>query len=350
VVLRVNVVETQNLTKIYESRQIALNGVNLIVPQGSIYGLIGPNGAGKSTALRLVLGLQKPTAGIVKVFGEEMDIHAGHLRKRIGFLPQTGRFPPEMTPISYLDLTGRLLGVSSGERKPRLSALLHAVDLLQASSQRIEHLSSGQRTRLGLAAALMNDPDLLLLDEPTIGLDPEGRNYSIALLRELRSQGKSVIVSTHILPDADQACDYVGVINHGKLIYSGSVQEMKQLTYLNTVELSVSGDITPVIDNLSQIYNGMVHFDRPAPNRLKVSFDEKADFGIQLGRILEAFSQFEVKLIGIDSAGELEDAFLKRLAEDRLKGFARAFETGPVPEEEDEVGGIDINEPVESEK
>ena len=228
--------------------------------------------------------------------------------------------------------------------------MLHAVDLLQASSQRIEHLSSGQRTRLGLAAALMNDPDLLLLDEPTIGLDPEGRNYSIALLRELRSQGKSVIVSTHILPDADQACDYVGVINHGKLIYSGSVQEMKQLTYLNTVELSVSGDITPVIDNLSQIYNGMVHFDRPAPNRLKVSFDEKADFGIQLGRILEAFSQFEVKLIGIDSAGELEDAFLKRLAEDRLKGFARAFETGPVPEEEDEVGGIDINEPVESEK
>ena len=94
----------------------------------------------------------------------------------------------------------------------------------------------------------------------------------------------------------------------------------------------------------------MVHFDSPAPNRLKVSFDEKADFGIQLGRILEAFSQFEVKLIGIDSAGELEDAFLKRLAEDRLKGFARAFETGPVPEEEDEVGGIDINEPVESEK
>jgi ABC-2 type transport system ATP-binding protein len=338
----VNVVETQNLTKIYESRQIALNGVTLTVPQGSIYGLIGPNGAGKTTALRLILGLQKPTAGTVQVFERPMLTSSGNLRRRIGFLSQTGRFPPEMTPITYLDLTGRLMGVQADIRKPRLSALLHAVDLLQASSQRIEHLSTGQRTRLGLAASLMNDPDLLLLDEPTIGLDPEGRNYTIALLKELRAHGKSVIVSTHVLPDADQACDYVAVINHGKLVFSGSVQDMKNLAYLNTVELTVAGDVGPVIHSLSAQANGL-HFERPDSERLRVSFDNKSDFGVELGRVLEAFSQYGVTLTAVHPAGEMEDAFLKRLAEDRLRGFARAFELkgGPValsPEQPNEVG------------
>ncbi len=326
----VNVVDTQNLTKIYESRQIALNGVTLQVPQGSIYGLIGPNGAGKTTALRLILGLQKPTAGTVTVFERPMLISSGALRSKIGFLSQSGRYPPDMTPITYLDLTGRLLGVSADTRKPRLSALLHAVDLLQASSQRIEHLSTGQRTRLGLAASLMNDPDLLLLDEPTIGLDPEGRNYTIALLKELRSHGKSVIVSTHILPDADQACDYVGVINHGKLVFSGSVQDMKNLAYLNTVELTVDGDVAPVVNSLSAQHNGL-HFERPDSQRLRVSFDHKSDFGVELGRVLEAFSQHGITLTAVHPAGEMEDAFLRRLAEDRLRGFARAFELKQSP-------------------
>ena len=320
-----NVVETQNLTKIYQSRQIALNGISLVVPEGAVFGLIGPNGAGKSTALRLIMGLQKPTAGTVQVFGKPMRTSSGDLRRRIGFLSQSGRFPPEMTPITYLDLTGRLLGVPAETRKPRLSALLHAVDLLQSSSQRIEHLSSGQKTRLGIAASLMNDPDLLLLDEPTIGLDPEGRNYTIALLGELKAQHKSVIVSTHVLPDADQACDYVGVINHGKLVYSGSVAEMKRLTYLNTVELILAGDVVPALNSLSA-QNDAVHFERPDAHRLRVSFDHGSDFGVELGRVLETMARQGVTLTAVHPAGEMEDAFLRRLAEDRLRGFARAFE------------------------
>ena len=202
-----DVVETHGLTKIYETRQIALNSVTLSIPKGCIFGLIGPNGAGKSTALRLIMGLQRPTAGVIKVFDEPMTLGSGHLRRRIGFLSQGGNFPTDMTPITYLDLVGKLFGIGSGIRKPRLSALLHAMDLLQASSQRIDHLSSGQRTRLGIAAALMNDPDMLLLDEPTIGLDPEGRHYTLDLFEELRSKGKTIILSTHILPDADQTCD-----------------------------------------------------------------------------------------------------------------------------------------------
>ena len=320
-----NVVETHDLTKIYETRQIALNSVTLSIPQGCIFGLIGPNGAGKSTALRLIMGLQRPTAGVIKVFNEPMTLDAGHLRRKIGFLSQGGNFPTDMTPITYLDLVGKLFGMDSRIRKPRLSALLHAMDLLQASSQRIDHLSSGQRTRLGIAAALMNDPDMLLLDEPTIGLDPEGRHYTLDLFEELRGKGKTIILSTHILPDADQTCDYVGILNHGKLVFAGSVREMKQLSLDDTVDMMVEGEVEQALQTISVEVRG-IKFERMGANTIRVSFDQEGEFTSVLGQVLDAFSRHGVVLKNIQPAGNLEDAFLKTLAEDRRRGFARAFE------------------------
>ena len=320
-----DVVETHDLTKIYETRQIALNSVTLSIPKGCIFGLIGPNGAGKSTALRLIMGLQRPTAGVIKVFGEPMTLAAGHLRRRIGFLSQGGNFPTDMTPITYLDLVGKLFGIGSSIRKPRLSALLHAMDLLQASSQRIDHLSSGQRTRLGIAAALMNDPDMLLLDEPTIGLDPEGRHYTLDLFEELRNKGKTIILSTHILPDADQTCDYVGILNHGKLVFNGSVKEMKQLSLDNTVDMMVEGEVEQALQTISVEVRG-IKFERMGANTVRVAFDHEGEFTAVLSQVLDAFSRHGVILKSIQPAGNLEDAFLKTLAEDRRRGFARAFE------------------------
>ena len=319
------VVETHDLTKIYETRQIALNSVTLSIPKGCIFGLIGPNGAGKSTALRLIMGLQRPTAGTIKVFGETMSLGAGHLRRRIGFLSQGSNFPTDMTPITYLDLVGKLFGIATSVRKPRLSALLHAMDLLQASSQRIDHLSRGQRTRLGIAAAMMNDPDLLLLDEPTIGLDPEGRHYTLDLFEELRNKGKTIFLSTHILPDADQTCDYVGILNHGKLVFTGSVREMKQLTLANTVDMMVEGEVEQALQTINVEVRG-IQFERLGANTVRVAFDHQGEFTAVLSQVLDAFSRHGVILKSIQPAGDLEDAFLKTLAEDRRRGFARAFE------------------------
>jgi ABC-2 type transport system ATP-binding protein len=320
-----DVVEINELTKIYDNRLVALNTVSLKLPQGSIMGLIGPNGAGKSTALMLILGLQKPTAGSVSVFGQPMALSSGDLRSRIGFLPQSGAFPPDMSCITYLDQIGKLFGIPHELRKKRLSSLLHATDLLQASSQRIDHLSSGQRTRLGIAAALINDPDLLILDEPTVGLDPEGRAFTISLISELRRAGKTIILSTHILPDADQVCDYVAVLNQGKLIFSGPVEDMKRIAYLNTVDLTVAGEGIDIAIVAIEAKDPDTHFERLGAETVRVAFQQKGDFSEALTNVLLEFSRCGVTLRAIRQVGELEDAFLKRLSEDRLRGFSRAI-------------------------
>ena len=220
---------------------------------------------------------------------------------------------------------GKLFGIPRELRKKRLSSLLYATDMLQASSQRIGHISSGQRTRLGIAAALINDPELLLLDEPTVGLDPEGRAYTISLINELRKMGKTIILSTHILPDADQVCDYVAVLNHGKPIFSGSVAEMKQIAYLNTVDLTlVGGDVDVAIETL-RARSSDLHFDRLGPEVVRVEFSTSGDFSMALGSVLDELPRHGVTLRAIRQVGELEDAFIQRLTEDRLRGFSRAI-------------------------
>jgi ABC-2 type transport system ATP-binding protein len=319
-----NAVETHQLTKIYDNRLIAANEVSLTVPQGSVFGLVGSNGAGKTTTLRLILGLHKPSAGSVAVFGEKVGLSAGHLRKRIGYLSQTASFPPNMTPISYLGLVGRIFGIPEESRKARLSALIHAVDLLPASFQRIQNLSTGMRTRLGIAASLINDPDLLLWDEPTIGLDPTGRKYTLDLVRALKKEGKTVILSTHILSDADQVCDYLGILNHGKLIFTGNLTEMKKLTQRDVVDLSLAGDVDRLLYSLAteeQIFQ----CERVGDDVVRVAFTNGRSISTDLTRVLEAISRQGVEILSIRTAGEIEDAFLKRLEEDRLRGFSRPY-------------------------
>src|SRR6202158_6270516 len=147
------VVETYKLTKIYQNRQIALNDVTLRIEPGSVLGLLGPNGAGKTTLLRLVLGLHRPTAGWVKVFGKTMTPNAADLRRRIGYIPTNPQFPKGMTPISYLDYMARLFGLPSDVRKPRLASLIRAVDLMAASGGHISGFSHGMAARVALGAS-----------------------------------------------------------------------------------------------------------------------------------------------------------------------------------------------------
>src|SRR5271155_3418906 len=235
------IVETQHLTKIYQNRQIALNDVSLTIEPGCVLGLLGPNGAGKTTFLRLVLGLHRPTAGWVKVFGKTMTPNAADLRRRIGFIPTNPQFPRGMTPITYLDYMARLFGLPKDIRKPRLASLIRAVDLLNASGDHVDAFSNGMTARLAVAASLINEPDLLVWDEPTHGLDPEARRSMLELIKTL-SKEKTLIVSSHNLSDIDEVCNHAAVLSRGQLIYSGSLQDLKGRMRRNHYELDLEGD------------------------------------------------------------------------------------------------------------
>ena len=325
-------VETTNLTKIFQRRWIAANSISFKISKGSVFGLVGPNGAGKSTTLRLILGLLHPTAGEVKVFGETMSLSTGHLRRRIGYLPQGEHYPRNLTPISYLELVGKLRGMPRKECHRRVSSLLHAVDLLSAASTRIGNLSAGMTTRMAIAASMVNDPDLLLWDEPTAGLDPTGRKYALDLIQELKNQGKTMIISTHLLPDADNVCDHIGVLNQGKVVFSGSVMEMKQFVRENVVDLGLAGDTKEFQESLSADPQ-IIRWERLSPDVIRVNFSDHKDFSQQLNRLMDLVCRSSVELLSIRSGGEIEDAFLKRLEADRAKGFSRVFEDQPSPQD-----------------
>ena len=322
-----NVIETQNLTKIYNNSHIALNGANLQVPQGAVFGLVGPNGAGKTTTIRLLLGLHIPSAGTVRVFDEPMTPNATHLRQRIGFLPTNPQFPRDMNPITYLDFVGRLFGLPVEVRKPRLAALLRAVDLLGASSQKIKSLSTGMTTRLGIAASLMNDPDLLIWDEPTAGLDPEGRKYTIQLIRELGVQ-KTVLVSSHDLGDLEKVCGHIGIMSDGKLIFNGPIEDMRQFQPSQSVEMELEGDIEALGSYLTaQGIQWVRNF-----NTVRLIFpDTDANLTHELLPILNTLETLNLNLIGLRSLkDDMVDAFIRLLEEERSHGFSRIIQLGTV--------------------
>src|SRR5438445_3280807 len=252
------VVETYKLTKIYQNRQIALNDVTLRLEPGCVLGLLGPNGAGKTTLLRLVLGLHRPTAGWVKAFGRKMTPNAAGLRRRIGYIPTNPQFPQGMSPISYLDYIARLFGLPAGIRKPRLASLIRAVDLLAVSGEPIAGFSNGMTARLAVAASLINEPDLLIWDEPTHGLDIEARRSMLELIKTLGRQ-KTLIVSSHNLSDVDEVCNHAAVLSRGQLIDSGSLQDLKGRIRRNHYELDLEG-AQKAIAKATQAIKGLSDF------------------------------------------------------------------------------------------
>ena len=319
------VIETSDLTKIYQNRYIALNALNLRVDKGMVFGLVGPNGAGKSTTFRILLGLQRPTAGSATVFGEPMTPERADLRRRIGYLPTNPNFPRNLTPIQYLQFVGSISGLSSDRTQIQLARLLQAVDLTGAASQRIEGFSDGMRTRLGIASALLNDPELLILDEPTSGLDPSGRKQTIELVRELSGPDRTIIIATHILNDVERVCTDVGIISQGRLIYTGPMSEMRRLARQGTVSVEIEGNIAAFenqVHTLDEI--GTVRWERLGAE-FRITFLGTEPLPVYIGRVLELVDRTGVELLHINTgADEIEEAFLMRLEEDRTRGFLRA--------------------------
>jgi ABC-2 type transport system ATP-binding protein len=195
----------------------ALDGLNMTVEAGVVYGFLGPNGAGKTTTLRILTGLARPTSGRVVVAGVDLTSDGHTLSHRIGYLPEEPTFYPWLTPREYLDMLGRLHGLGATECATRVKALLALVNLAEAGKRRIGGFSHGMRQRLGLAAALVHKPEVLLLDEPVSALDPSGRKEVLELIEHLSGQC-TILMSSHILADVERVCNVVGIIARGRMI------------------------------------------------------------------------------------------------------------------------------------
>jgi ABC-2 type transport system ATP-binding protein len=222
-------IETEGLTKVFRKNWSkkefrAVDGISLRVDPGTTYGLLGPNGAGKTTFVKMLLSCSHPTAGFAKVFGENtLNLHA---REPIGYLPENHRFPTYMTGRGMLDFYGALSGMDSATRSRRIPELLDLVGLGQWGGTRLGKYSKGMLQRVGLAQALMHEPRLLVLDEPSDGVDPVGRRQIRDILEALEKKGVTIFLNSHLLVEVELFCRDVAIIHRGKLALQGSVQEL----------------------------------------------------------------------------------------------------------------------------
>lgn len=219
-----------HLSKIYRSglfgaRTVqALDDISLDVPEGAIFGLLGPNGAGKTTLVKCLLGLVHPTDGQARLFGE--PAHHPEARRRVGFLPENHQFPEFLTAQQTLQVYGRLADVPREQRSARISDLIAHVGLADRRHTKVRTFSKGMLQRLGLAQALLNDPDLLFLDEPTSGVDPMGRRGIRDLVLELRDNGATIFLNSHLLSEVEKVCTQVAILRDGEIVREGTVEEL----------------------------------------------------------------------------------------------------------------------------
>jgi len=320
------VVETAHLTKIYQNRQIALNDVTLTIEPGCVMGLLGPNGAGKTTFLRLILGLHRPTAGWAKAFGKPMTPNSADLRRRIGYIPTNPQFPKGMTPITYLDYIARLFGLPTDVRKPKLATLIRAVDLLPHSGDAIAHFTPGMTARLAVAASLINEPDLLIWDEPTHGLDIEARRSMLELIKTLAAE-KTLILSSHNLTDVDEVCNHACVLNKGQMIFHGSLQDLKGRIRKNHYELDLDGDqknITKAVTALRALKDFTQVLLRQ--RRLEVKLADETPNATLLAQLFQVLHEHKISLITVRSVGmQTEQAYLDLVEKEEQRGFARLY-------------------------
>jgi ABC-type multidrug transport system ATPase subunit len=219
-------IEVQNLSKNYKESQV-LSSINLSISEG-IFGLLGPNGAGKSTFMRIIATLLKPSTGDIKINGRSINKDPEAVRKVIGYLPQHFHVYPQLTPIEVLDYVGVMKGVSNKkERKEQIDFWISQVNLTEKAKDKIKTFSHGMKQRVGIAQAFMGNPELVILDEPTVGLDPEERlRFRNLLSRE--GLNKSILLSTHVVTDIESSCYEIAVLKDGKLILDATVDDLKE--------------------------------------------------------------------------------------------------------------------------
>ena len=279
-------------------RTVAVEGLDLEVGPGQVFGLLGPNGAGKTTTLKMILGLLRPDTGEVRLFGESPSSPLA--RARLGYLPENPYFYDYLTAEEFLDFYGRLRGIPAARRRETVAAALHRVGLASRRATPLRKFSKGMVQRLGLAQAIQHDPDLVILDEPMSGLDPIGRREVRELIVGLKRAGKTVFFSSHILQDAEMVCDRVAILDRGRLRAMGRLQDMIAES-APWFEVAVRGPLPE--DHGAEVLSQEGH-----EHLLRVG-DEDA-----LARLIDAVRGRGSRVVGIWPRREtLEDLFLRQV-------------------------------------
>ena len=310
------VVETRGLVKRYGD-QLAVAGVDLVVGPGEIYGLVGPNGAGKTTTMKILATLLAQTAGEAYVTGIPVDADPLEVRRRIGYMPDFYGVYDDLRVWEYLDFFGRCYGVPANRRPAMIGELLEIVGLTDKRDSYVESLSRGMRQRLCLAHTLVHDPALLILDEPASGLDPRARVEMREILRELRAMGKTILVSSHILPELGEMCTGVAIIDRGQLLRAGPIHEIERsLRATALLRIDVIGDEAAVEAardwlGTDERVGDVLEVQRGADGhaRLEVPFDGSPDAQAEL---LRSMIEAGHRVVGFAQAtSDLEEIFLK---------------------------------------
>ena len=303
-----------NLEKVYREGWLrrgnvhALRGVSFEVNRGEIFGLLGPNGAGKTTFIKILLGIIRRNGGTASVLNHSAGTRAA--RRHIGYLPEHLRIPRYQTPYTALEFYGKLSGVSGSVIRKKRDHLLDDVGLKGWEKASVRKFSKGMKQRLGLAQALLHEPDLLILDEPTDGLDPVGRSHVRKVLTTLRDQGKTIFLNSHILQEVELICDRVAILNKGRMMFCGPADEISATTSQDIV-LEVAGSDDAIRQGLGE-YQSVDWSEGPnATKRLTLAIGDQAE----VDKVVDSLRAAGVSLVGLQRHREsLEDAFLHVLA------------------------------------
>ena len=314
--MSLNAIETINLTKVYTSsfgkkKVEALTGLNLNVSKGTIFGLLGPNGAGKTTLIKLLLSIIFPTEGSAKILNE--DITNYHIKSKVGYLPENHKYPSYLNGGEVLQFFGKLSGLEGDYLNKRIDELLTLVKLSQWKKTKVKNYSKGMMQRLGLAQALLNDPELIFLDEPTDGVDPIGRKEIRDILLELKTKGKTIFLNSHLLSEVELITDRVGILNKGKLLKEGKVSELteKKEEYKINVEGDGIDKLSPEIlngINLTKMQNGFYSLRVIDTQELNKVLDLLRNNGVIIKEFSQQKNTLEEMFISLIEEAEKENA------------------------------------------
>lgn len=301
-----NAIEISHLTKIYAGGKKALDDVSLNIPRGSIFGLLGPNGAGKSTLINILAGLVTKTSGSARIWGFDIDVNPRNAKNSIGIVNQELLFDPFFTPYETLENQAGFYGVPKAERKSM--ELLRAVHLDDKAHAYARTLSGGMKRRLMVAKAMVHSPPILVLDEPTAGVDIMLRQQLWDYVRELNQQGVTIVLTTHYLEEAEELCDRIAIINHGKLIADKPTRELVDMAQEKIVIVTVDGDVStlpahPCFDKV----------EKTGARTLAISYNKER---ANAGQVLSAVQDLGFAIVDVATREpDLEDVFLNLTAE-----------------------------------